>query len=49
MAEKKEHEPTIAPSMNMHDKLEKKATDEEIKEEESTSVTRLYLDRTPDK
>jgi hypothetical protein len=49
MTDKKEHEPTIAPSINMHDPLEEKATDEEIKEKESTSVTRLYLDRTPDR
>ncbi len=42
----KEQEPTIAPGMNMHDLLEEKPTEKEIKEGESTSVTRLYLDRT---
>jgi len=39
-------EPTIAPGMNTHDPLEEKATGEEIEEGESTSVTRLFVDRT---
>ncbi|CAJ1001899.1 hypothetical protein QO009_000762 [Brevibacillus aydinogluensis] len=38
------HEPTIAPGMEM-DELEEKATEEEIKNGDSTSVTTLYLDR----
>lgn len=41
-------EPTIAPGMNTHDPLEEKATDEEIEKGDTTSVTRLYLDRTPE-
>jgi len=32
--------------MNMHDPLEEKATEEEIEKGDSTTVTRLYLDRT---
>ena len=40
--------PNIAPGMNMHDELEEKATEEEIDKGEFTSVTRLYLDRTPE-
>jgi hypothetical protein len=45
---KQEQEPNIAPGMNTHDKLEEKATEEEIEQNESTTVTRLYLDRTPE-
>jgi hypothetical protein len=45
----KENEPTIAPSINNHQELEEDATQEEIKEGDSTSVTQLYLDRTPEK
>jgi hypothetical protein len=45
----KEHEPTIAPSTNNHQELEEKATEEEVSEGDSTSVTQLVLDRTPDK
>ncbi|MDD9265406.1 hypothetical protein ACFPES_00010 [Paenibacillus sp. GCM10023248] len=41
-------EPTIAPGMNTHDLLEKKATEEDVENGEATSVTRLYLDRTPE-
>lgn len=44
----KHDEPTIAPGMNTHDDLEKKATEEEVDEEDYTSVTRLFLDRTPE-
>jgi hypothetical protein len=42
------NEPTIAPGMNTHDPLEKKATEEDIENGDATSVTRLYLDRTPE-
>ncbi|MDF2958407.1 MAG: hypothetical protein K0S39_142 [Paenibacillus sp.] len=45
---KEQHEPTVAPGMNTHDPLEEKATSEEVEEGESTSVTRLYVDRTPE-
>ncbi|WP_187273910.1 hypothetical protein [Paenibacillus sp. N3.4] len=48
MGHTNEQEPTIAPGMNTHDPLEEKATEEEIEKDESTSVTRLYLDRTPE-
>ena len=44
---KEHHEPSIAPGMNMHDVLEEKATEEEKEKGESTSVTRLFIDRTP--
>jgi hypothetical protein len=43
-----EHEPTVAPGMDTHNTLEDDASEEEIKEGESTEVTRLYLDRTPE-
>ncbi|MCR8634872.1 hypothetical protein [Paenibacillus radicis (ex Xue et al. 2023)] len=49
MDEKENHEPTIAPGMSDHQELEEKATEEEVSEGESTSVTQLYLDRTPEK
>jgi hypothetical protein len=49
LEKKQKQEPTLAPSMNMHDPIEKKATDEEMAEGDSTDVTRLFLDRTPDK
>lgn len=42
------HEPTIAPGMNTHDPLEEKASSEEIRSGDATSVSRLYLDRTPE-
>lgn len=45
---KPKHEPTIAPSMSGHNPLEEKATLEEIEKGEYTSVTRLFLDRTPE-
>lgn len=48
MKDPKQHEPTIAPGMNMEDDLEEKANQEEIEHGESTSVTRLFLDRTPE-
>lgn len=41
-------EPTVAPGMNMQDQIEEKATAEEVERGDSTSVTRLYLDRTPE-
>ncbi|WP_166242207.1 hypothetical protein [Paenibacillus turpanensis] len=44
---KTNHEPTMAPGMNMQDELEEKATSEEVRSHDFTSVTRLYLDRTP--
>ncbi|MDB5054415.1 MAG: hypothetical protein JWM44_2465 [Bacilli bacterium] len=49
MTDKKNHEPTIAPSINMHDPLEEKATEEEKEQGDTTSVTRLFIDRTPEK
>jgi hypothetical protein len=47
--EEKNNEPTIAPSINNHQELEEDATREEIADGDSTLVTQLYLDRTPDK
>lgn len=41
-------EPNIAPAMQTHDELEEKATKKEVKDGDSTQVTRLYLDRTPE-
>ncbi|WP_282941205.1 hypothetical protein [Paenibacillus sp. RC67] len=46
--ENKHDEPTIAPGMNTHDSLEEKATEEETNKGDFTSVTRLFLDRTPE-
>jgi hypothetical protein len=46
--QQRQHEPTIAPGMNTSDALEENATEEEIGKHDSTSVTRLYLDRTPE-
>lgn len=46
---KEQHEePNIAPGMNTHDSLEEKASEKEVKHGDSTSVTRLFLDRTPE-
>ncbi|MBP1153401.1 MULTISPECIES: hypothetical protein [unclassified Paenibacillus] len=46
---KQEHDgPTVAPGLNTHDPLEEKASRDEIERRDSTSVTRLYLDRTPE-
>lgn len=39
-----QHEPTIAPSMEM-DELDTPATDEEVERKDSTSVTKLFIDR----
>lgn len=43
-ADEMSSEPTIAPAME-DDPLEEKATAEEIKAEDSTKVTKLFLDR----
>lgn len=48
MSEDKEHEPTIAPSMDTHNTLEADATEEDKKRGDTTEVTHLYLDRTPE-
>jgi hypothetical protein len=40
--------PTMAPGMNTHDPLEEKASPEEEEAGDSTRVSRLYLDRTPE-
>ncbi|MBC8081274.1 MAG: hypothetical protein H7X86_13085 [Gorillibacterium sp.] len=37
----------IAPGLNTEDELDEEATEEEVEEGDSTSVTRLYIDRTP--
>lgn len=41
-------EPTIAPSIHGHDPLEEKASADEVKNGEYTTVTKLFLDRTPE-
>ncbi len=38
------HEPTIAPGMDLDD-LEVDATEEEIRNNDYTSVTKLFIDR----
>lgn len=43
-----EREPTIAPGMDTHNKLEDEPTEEERKKGDYTEVTRLFLDRTPE-
>ncbi|MFH5183067.1 hypothetical protein ACHHV8_10810 [Paenibacillus sp. TAB 01] len=48
MENQHDEEPTIAPGMNTHDGLEEKATEEEKSQGDYTSVTRLFLDRTPE-
>lgn len=40
-------QPTIAPGMDTHNTLEEDATEDEVKTNDYTEVTRLYLDRTP--
>lgn len=40
-------QPTVAPSMDTHNTLEEDATEEEVRNNDYTEVTRLYLDRTP--
>ncbi|WP_158289696.1 hypothetical protein [Paenibacillus flagellatus] len=44
----REREPTLAPGMNTSDPLEERASEEDVRRGNSTEVTRLYLDRTPD-
>lgn len=46
--ENEHDEPTIAPGLNTHDPLEENASRKEIEHGNSTTVTRLYLDRTPE-
>lgn len=41
-------EPTIAPGMAMHDELEERATEKDRQTGNTTEVTKLYLDRTPE-
>lgn|GEM_PF-665026 len=48
-AKAREAEPKVAPGMMMNDPLEEKATEAEIRRGDYTSVTRLYIDRTPDR
>ncbi len=48
MDQEVEHEPTIAPSIDTHNTLEEEASQQEIETGNSTEVTRLSLDRTPD-
>lgn len=43
-----EVEPSVAPGMNTHDQLEEKASEQEVNSGDSTTVTRLFFDRTPD-
>ncbi|EST52349.1 hypothetical protein T458_15295 [Brevibacillus panacihumi W25] len=43
-----EQEPTVAPGLYGHDPLEAKASETEIENGEYTSVTKLFLDRTPE-
>lgn len=47
-AKDKKDNPTVAPGMNTHDELEKKATEADIRNDDATTITRLYLDRTPE-
>lgn len=46
--EGREREPTIAPGMNTNDPLEENASREERERGDTTPVTRLFLDRTPE-
>lgn len=43
-----QHSPNVAPGMNTNDQLEKKASKREQEKGDSTEVTRLFLDRTPE-
>ena len=45
---KERQAPEFAPGMNMEDDLEAKASDKEVQRGDTTPVTRLYLDRTPE-
>jgi hypothetical protein len=42
------NEQSFAPGITTDDQIEEKTSAEEIKQGDSTSVTRLYLDRTPE-
>lgn len=44
----KKQEPTIAPGINTEERLEEPASAEEAARGDSTPVTRLVLDRTPE-
>jgi hypothetical protein len=44
----KDHEPTIAPGMDTHNPLDEEPTKKEREAGDSTQVTRLFLDRTPE-
>jgi hypothetical protein len=44
----KDQEPTIAPSIDTHNTLEAEPTEEEKERGDTTEVTHLYLDRTPE-
>ncbi|HZG79065.1 MAG TPA: hypothetical protein VEZ72_24645 [Paenibacillus sp.] len=44
---RKKKTPTVAPGMNMHDPLERQASAKDVRQGDSTPVTRLFLDRTP--
>jgi len=48
MRQDQNHEPTIAPSIDTHNTLEADATEEEKENGDTTEVTHLYLDRTPE-
>jgi hypothetical protein len=48
MSQTKDQEPTIAPSIDTHNTLEEEATPDEKESGDSTEVTHLYLDRTPE-
>lgn len=43
-----DHEPTIAPGRDTHNTLEAEATEKEKESGDTTEVTQLYLDRTPE-
>lgn len=46
MSENNEKEPTVAPGIDTHNTLEAEATEEDKENENTTEVTRLYIDRT---
>ncbi|WP_167746989.1 hypothetical protein [Cohnella luojiensis] len=48
MVQEKAQEPTIAPGMDTHNALEAEATEIEKESGDTTEVTHLYLDRTPE-
>ncbi|UOE92124.1 hypothetical protein [Alkalihalobacillus sp. LMS39] len=47
MKEKKENKPTIAPGINNDEELSKKATEEEIRQDEATRVITMSWDENP--